>query len=347
MPRIPIDLNDYNTPQEFYEEYKSILSKHIYCNLYKRVINPILKPYQKLYRDVISPDILNSEINAAKLICEGNIITNGIYAEFLSEILDKDDKFYYFYDEQNQWTFLNKLNTNTIACAYLWLHFLYDHCKNNVGIYHQTQDIFTAMIKYPDKYNNEWYNFLTEITSDAAIKNMIYNNYINISPHKDNIKKLIKYTSASGERAEKMVHDYLKGEKWDIKYVGGNGSIIDQYFSIDLVAYSPNRELKAIQIKKVEGIYPTSITRYNERFYLINTIGGINQSQKNTFNMTIYVTDRMDILGIERGKLIMYQNRQWEKTDIIGFPHGKQLMVSNPILITEALPLLKIQDIYN
>jgi hypothetical protein len=137
-------------------------------------------------------------------------------------------------DDEGKWHPVNKLCTNYSDLAEL-LSDLFE----KIGILDNVFDIYGQ---------ENLKKYLKDFSSKNNLKELIQN-YIGVEELKKYIKKNRKY-SETGEKAEKMVVEFLKSEKrkMEILHEGGDGDLIDMLYGVDIIA-GKDSNIYLIQVK--------------------------------------------------------------------------------------------------
>ena len=181
-------------------------------------------------------------LNASK-ICYGTIsdFINGPLKE-LAFIYDKD-----------QWSQINKLDTNYSDSAVLITDIIRDA---------KTLDMEKI---YQDLMNNDKSSLENAVKIASNYPDVIYNKYL-VGAHKYSQKSL--HNSKEGADVEKTIVKLMTYNNYKLIYplsgnVGGGGDPIDILLGIDLIMLSPEGNLVTIQCKKVWSIINEETTMLN------------------------------------------------------------------------------------
>lgn len=180
------------------------------------------------------------------------------------DIIYSDGKYYHekfkntgiVKDENDQWHFVNKLNTNYSDLSELLTKVLVD-----------------LKLDYITKYDDI-------VTKRILLKNRkIIKDYIRNHFDIDKIKEFIRNTKVSshiGEKTENYVKSVL--EKFGMKtlYSGGNGDFIDMIFGIDLISEHDGKIILCqIKSNEVESKKSIKSKDYKRIDYFISPISGV------------------------------------------------------------------------
>ena len=143
-------------------------------------------------------------------------------------------------DEDGNWDFLNKLNTNYSALA----------------------DLLTELIIRGLDVNYEKgiviYNNVISDSKEGLmgikryIKRLIIHYFIDKGDGLNDFRKFtvkIKEMSEIGEKAEDRVCEYLESKGFEVCYRGGNGDFIDMIFGCDMIVHKDDIGYKTVQVK--------------------------------------------------------------------------------------------------
>lgn len=151
------------------------------------------------------------------------------------------------YDEEGNWHYVNKLNTNYIDLSELLCDFLFESYKNG-GL--ASKKILT-IINNTDKIP-EIENILMSYKNQLSIK---LNERYSKSP--EDLFKYVKYSKISTEKGEKVENDVINrlvtNYSAESLYQGGNGNFVDMIFSVDLIIKTKNNYVLTTQVKSKES----------------------------------------------------------------------------------------------
>jgi len=226
--------------KKFYEECFQQLRKPEYSKIFKELVNSILEEYKKPYIKVTQLKDINRLRQIVKALLDTEKITNYQYNNFIRD-LDDDTNFLYLYDDNGNWSPLNKLNTNYYANARLFSRVLrYSKIYDSDRVLTELKRGFTDGLEY----------IVNELENFPEAKASIFQNFIK------NDKKLIEIienTSNVGDLIEDQVMCELKEHGWKVYYHGGSGDLIDQRLGIDIIIRK-KKEIKTVQVKTVSKI---------------------------------------------------------------------------------------------
>ena len=133
-------------------------------------------------------------------------------------------------DENGEWVFANKLNTNYSDLAVLLADLFY-YGK----LYIQLADYDTEKLKF----------YLMGIKNHIPRLILKYFTVEDLKQYTEHIKK----ASAEGELAEDIIEKCFIDMGWKILYRGGNGDFIDMIFGVDIIVQNKNGDIRTIQVK--------------------------------------------------------------------------------------------------
>jgi len=157
------------------------------------------------------------------------------------------------YDDNGEWKFVNKLNTN----------------------YSDLSELITEMIIRMGAMD-KFYNWIKNNPSKDELKKLLIsrmkpgiidrlNEHFVDKLEYDDFTKNAKVKSREGEIAEEKIEQLLKKNGFQILYKGGNGDLIDMNFGTDIIAERLDYGIVLVQVKK-SGPYWDSLGRYKVDF---------------------------------------------------------------------------------
>lgn len=212
----------------------------------RNLINNYLKDYQKLYKEGAPAKEIQDYINALNLLKE-RFGENKIYTGLMDGksgtkkitlndfILEVDQKFKRLYDENGNWSPLNKLDTNWTDMPIEITKFIktvlsqeeYDNFLKKINDYYNSK-IETDKLKL----RNELEIDLNKI-KEKMLKNEEY--VKNWTKRVDEITKNIRKNTEKGNLSEKKVNKLLEKNGINVEYAASEGSPIDVLLSIDAI----------------------------------------------------------------------------------------------------------------
>ena len=149
-------------------------------------------------------------------------------------------------DENGEWDYVNKLNTNYLDLSDLLVELIKRGCERN---YEKGKVVYDSIMQDPIK---------GLLNIKPYLKKLIIYYFIKNGLGLEDFKKLTKYSremSKIGEVAEDSVTAFLQSKGFLIAHSGGNGDFIDMVFGVDLIIFchtNKNPDLvgyKSVQIK--------------------------------------------------------------------------------------------------
>ena len=149
-------------------------------------------------------------------------------------------------DENGEWDYVNKLNTNYLDLSDLLVELIKRGCERN---YEKGKVVYDSIMQDPIK---------GLLNIKPYLKKLIIYYFIKNGLGLEDFKKLTVYSkkmSKIGEAAEDSVTAFLQSKGFLIAHSGGNGDFIDMVFGVDLIIFchtNKNPDLvgyKSVQIK--------------------------------------------------------------------------------------------------
>ena len=149
-------------------------------------------------------------------------------------------------DENGEWDYVNKLNTNYLDLSDLLVELIKRGCERN---YEKGKAVYDSIMQDPIK---------GLLNIKPYLKKLIIYYFIKNGLGLEDFKKLTKYSremSKIGEVAEDSVTAFLQSKGFLIAHSGGNGDFIDMVFGVDLIIFCHTNKnpglvgYKSVQIK--------------------------------------------------------------------------------------------------
>ena len=149
-------------------------------------------------------------------------------------------------DENGEWDYVNKLNTNYLDLSDLLVELIKRGCERN---YEKGKVVYDSIMQDPIK---------GLLNIKPYLKKLIIYYFIKNGLGLEDFKKLTKYSremSKIGEVAEDSVTAFLQSKGFLIAHSGGNGDFIDMVFGVDLIIFCHTNKnpglvgYKSVQIK--------------------------------------------------------------------------------------------------
>lgn len=289
------------------KENENLCEEDLYAKLNNRQILTIFK---KPIEDMFEPHTQNWNGDREKYKEILNLI--GKAPELHDSILDMK----FVYDENGNWTRINKLNSNYSDTARLVIDIL-----SNEG-----EDLCQIL----EMLNNNDKSKLTELA--LKIQNNLeqyYQEYLttNTDRYTENNTKNTKV----GDKSEQDVIDLLtKKYSWQLIYQATEGSPIDTKLGIDIIMRTKDGRIAKIQVKTVGSIKEVSQTPCEEdgtKFtnkqrpggYLVYSRGGVF-IRPNDINLVAYVTTSGKILLVKKYMPVTVVGMKCVDTPVNKFP---------------------------
>ena len=281
------------------------------ADLFKKINNRyILNTFKKPIEEMIKPHTQNWNGDRKKYEEILNLI--GKAPELHDSILDMK----FVYDENGNWTRINKLNTNYSDTARLVIDIL-----SNEG-----EDLCQIL----EMLNNNDKSKLTELA--LKIQNnpeQYYQEYLytNTERYTENNSRNTKI----GDKSEQDVVNFLSNNyKWTLIYQSTEGSPIDTKLGIDLIMKTKDGRIAKIQVKTVGSITKVNQTPCEEngtKFtnktqpggYMIYSRSGVH-IRPNDINLVAYVTKSGKILIVKKYMPVTVVGMKCVDTPVNQFP---------------------------
>ena len=209
----------------------------------------------KKWMDVASKE----EIEKVKSILE---LTKKIKPERSSRIDDISkelETLKLVYDENNNWSYINKLNTNYSDLA-VFICDLLEECTNkDINI------IYKGIKSIPNPDLNNLAEIMNMVPDHTEY---IWNKFLsNPDKYTQNTRK----NTQEGDIIEDCAVKFYEDDGWEIIHRGGNGNIIDMKLGVDIIVKKDD-DYRFVQVKKVPSISEVEIdskfyTQVNGSFY--------------------------------------------------------------------------------
>jgi hypothetical protein len=262
--------------------------------LYKEVITKILSYKGKRWIDVVDP----KEKEHTLYILELTKKLKPRESSSIDKIISDLDKHKFVYDQNNNWSFINKLNTNMSDAPIFILDLLeksskYDICKMLEQMKnHNFTDLSLFLNTLPKHSELIWDKFLYD--EERYVQN-------------------IKKNSEDGDTTENLVAEYYKNDGWEIVHQGGNGDLVDMLLGIDLIVKKDDEYLY-IQVKKLNSITKIKIedkdfTRFSGDIVIMNDLSTRLLdviAYSNTKTKSVFPLHRQNFYHRKPGDLVKY-----------------------------------------
>lgn len=172
----------------------------------------------------------------------------------------------------DQWSFVNKLNTNYYDLSDLLVFIIEQMISDKNGqVRSFGEEVYNTIINEDAKKGLMMLKTKEGEEKGLRLKNII-TRYITDLPGFLNFTKNSVNTSRSGEISENKIRDFLLKCQFTIEYQGGNGDFIDMFFGCDLIVYRKDYGYKTVQIKNY-------MTKQDDiRYYKVDWLGVYDQT---------------------------------------------------------------------
>jgi hypothetical protein len=283
------------------------------CNdeLFKKLNNRyILNIFRKSIEAMVNPHIQNWNGDREKY---KEILTLiGKDPSIQDSILDMK----FVYDDNGNWTRLNKLNTNYSDTAKFVVDVLdnegYDLCEISKAFDNNDKSKLNELSLKIQNNSEKYYREYLEPNVEKYTENNTRNTRI-------------------GDRAEQDVVDYLTNNyRWTLIYQATEGSPIDTKLGIDLIMRTKDGRIAKIQVKTVGSITKVAKTPCEEdgtEFthkkqkggYMIYSRGGV-AIRPNEINLVAYVTTKGKLLLVKKYMPVSVVGMKCVDTPVNQFP---------------------------
>ncbi len=208
-----------------------------YIKITRPLVDKVLEQKKKKWRDITSSEKQGSIEEILDIIEE----TKPQASQTIQRVREKLDSLGFVYDEEDQWDYINKLNTNYSDTA----TFITD-LVDQFGDYPIEQ-------LYDDMVKGNTLNLEHLIGQALNAPDEVYNQLVNDPTDKFKYTRMAKYYTGKGDAVEDIIQNLMEENGWTTIHRGGNGDPIDTLLGIDLIV-EKNGRYKFIQSKKVFDI---------------------------------------------------------------------------------------------
>jgi len=224
------------------------------------------------------------------------------------------DNYYLFVTKENEWSPLNKLNTNYRSNSKEFM--------NLVKTLYSEDEVSKIIKKGLDQkdFDNIIKDIETKITNKDQNLKMYLNNWVNDNPtDTEGFLKDILLNSKSGKDAESLAENFADSFSLNVASAT-EGSPYDILLNLDGIRrlskdtpFGKTGELKTIQVKKVQSINETNTGKI-----YVTTFGDMRIPKQDQIDILILVDPQGKKLAI--GKQIPYENPEGK----VSFPEAKK-----------------------
>jgi hypothetical protein len=249
-----------------------------YIKITRPLVDKVLEQKKKKWRDITSSEKQNSIDQVLDIIEE----TKPQVSHTIKKVREKLDSLGFVYDEEDQWDYINKLNTNYSDTA----TFITD-LVDQFGDY-PIEQLYSDMVK------GNTLNLQNLIDQALNAPDEVYDQLVNDPTDKFKYTRMAKYYTGKGDAVEDIIQNLMEENGWTTIHRGGNGDPIDTLLGIDLIV-EKNGTYRFIQSKKVFDI---------RRIKTPSNPNGAYRIQGNVFGIR---KDMVDVVGYatEDGRAIL------------------------------------------
>ena len=208
-----------------------------YVKMTRPLVDKVLDHKKKKWREVTSPDKQKSIEDILDIIEEARPKAK----QTVGRVREKLDSLGFIYDEEDQWDYINKLNTNYSDTA----TFITD-------LVEEFSD-YPLIELYKEIQRGDTTNFNDLIKQALNAPQSVYDQLVNDPTDKFKYTRMAKFYTAKGDAVEDIIQKLMEDNGWTTIHRGGNGDPIDTLLGIDLIV-EKNGSYNFIQSKKVFDI---------------------------------------------------------------------------------------------
>lgn len=236
------------------------LNKDAILPIVKDPLTLVLNHRAKLWVDMVDSKVVEHTLDILKLTKVVKPETTNNINKIISEL----NTYKLVFDENGNWSYINKINTNYTDYSVL-LADLLDECEST-----DLNKIYREIKTYPRPQTHLLAEFVSKLPKNAEY---IWDKFLcDEEKYTQNIRK----NSAEGEIVEENVIKKLIDSGYEIIHRGGNGDFIDMKLGVDIITKKENT-YSYIQVKKCASIDEVELK--GKRYIKIN---GVASSKINT-----------------------------------------------------------------
>ena len=305
------------------DSYKfcTLVNSPEWIKMTRPLVDKVLEHKKKKWRDVTSSEKQKSVDAILDIIEEAKPQAK----QTVQRVREKLDSLGFIYDEDDQWDYINKLNTN----------------------YSDTASFMTDLIeKFSDYPIEELYNDIKNgnknnlqdlINQALNAPQSVYNELIDDPTDKFKYTRMAKYYTSKGDSVEDIIQGLMENNGWTTIHRGGNGDPIDTLLGIDLIV-EKNGSYNFIQSKKVFDIRRVKGPLNPEGAYLVK--GNVFGIREDMIDLLGYATeDGRALVTPKQKKTKKNSEGKFEYTDKLEYPTPTR---NTPVIIQEPF-----QNIHN
>jgi len=302
-------------------KFCTLINSPKYVKMTRPLVDKVLDHKKKKWREVTSPDKQKSIEDILDIIEDSKPQAKNT----ITKVREKLDSLGFIYDGDDQWDYINKLNTNYSDTA----TFITD-LVDEFGDYPIDQ-------LYDDMVDGNTLNLEHLITQAIQAPESVYDQLVNDPTDKFKYTRMSKYYTSKGDAVEDIIQNMMESNGWTTIHRGGNGDPIDTLLGIDLIV-EKSGIYKFIQSKKVFDIRKVKGPLNPEGAYLVKgNIFGIRE-------------DMIDLLGYatEDGRAIVATKQRKTKKNSEGkFEYSEATEFPTPTRNTPVVIPKPFQNIHN
>jgi len=268
------------------------------------LVDKVLEHKKKKWREITSSDKQKSVEDILDIIEEIRPHSKST----IERVREKLDSLGFIYDEEDQWDYINKLNTNYSDTATFVTDLIENFSEYPIEEF------------YKELNNGDLTNLEDLIKQALEAPQTVYDELIDDPTDKFKYTKMAKYYTGKGDAVEDIIQNLMENNGWKTIHRGGNGDPIDTLLGIDLIV-EKNGTYRLIQSKKVFDIRKVRGPLNPEGAFLIKgNVFGIRE-------------DMVDLLGYatEDGRAIVTgQQRKTKKNSEGRFEYTNKLEYPKP-----------------
>ena len=286
------------------DSYKfcTLVNSPKWIKMTRPLVDKVLEHKKKKWKDVTSSEKQKSVDAVLDIIEESRPEAK----QTIQRVREKLDSLGFIYDEDDQWDYINKLNTNYSDTASFMtdlvdkfsdypMEELYNDVKN--GDSNNLQDLINQALKAPQS---------------------VYDELINDPTDKFKYTRMAKYYTSKGDSVEDIIQNLMGDNGWTTIHRGGNGDPIDTLLGIDLIV-EKSGIYKFIQSKKVFDIRKVKGPLNPEGAYLVK--GNIFGIREDMIDLLGYATeDGRAIVATKQRKTKKNSEGKFEYSEATEFP---------------------------
>tara|TARA_R110000744_G_scaffold291894_2_gene402468 strand:- start:78 stop:1100 length:1023 start_codon:yes stop_codon:yes gene_type:complete len=305
------------------DSYKlcTLINSPEWVKITRPLVDKVLEHKKKKWREVTSSEKQKSVEDVLDIIEEFRPQAKAT----VQKVREKLDSLGFIYDEDDQWDYINKLNTNYSDTATFMT------------------DLVDKFSEYPltDLYNDvkggDKENLKDLIDQALNAPQSVYDELIDDPTDKFKYTRMSKYYTGKGDAVEDIIQKIMENNGWKTIHRGGNGDPIDTLLGIDLIV-EKSGSYKFIQSKKVFDIRKVKGPLNPEGAYLVR--GNIFGIREDMVDLLGYATeDGRAIVTPQQRKTKKNSEGKFEYTDSLEFPTPTR---NTPVIIQEPF-----QNIHN